>query len=61
VELLQAGDVISVFEFMQCIADRAILTLGIFAAIFSSLEGKEQTSFEPEYVRAWWIVAIICR
>lgn len=61
VELVQVGVLISVFEFMQCFADRVILTLRISTAILSLLEGKTQTSFEHEFVRTWWAVAITCR
>lgn len=61
VELVQAGVLISVFEYMQCIADRAILTLGICAAILSSLEGKTLSSLEDEVIRTWWAVVITCR
>lgn len=60
-ELAQAGVLIAVFEYMQCLPDRAILTLGICAAILTSLDGKTPSSFEGDVVRTWWTITITCR
>lgn len=51
VELIQAGVLISLFEHLQCVGDRALTTLGICARLAYMLELHEivaaQADFEP--------------